>query len=175
MTVGGGINSINDIHTLLKAGADKVSINTSAILNRDLIREASDRFGSQCIVVAVDAKKYNNDWLVYSHGGTRNTKINVLLWLEELEKLGAGEILLTSMDRDGTKNGFDLELLKKSTDILKIPIIASGGVGKLEHFEEGVLKGGASALLAASVFHFNEFSIKDVKKFLKKKKISVRL
>ena len=175
MTVGGGINSINDIHSLLKAGADKVSINTAAILNKNLIKDASDRFGSQCIVVAVDAKKHNNDWLVYSHGGTKNTEINVLSWLEELEKLGAGEILLTSMDRDGTKNGFDLELLKKSTDILKIPIIASGGVGKLEHFKDGVIKGGASALLAASVFHFNEFSIEEVKMFLKQKNIPVRL
>ena len=175
MTVGGGINSIEDIHSLLKAGADKVSINTSAILNKNLIKDASDRFGSQCIVVAVDAKKHNNDWLVYSHGGTKNTTINVFSWLEELEKLGAGEILLTSMDRDGTKNGFDLELLKRSTDILSIPVIASGGVGRLEHFEDGVLKGGASALLAASVFHFNEFSIKEVKTFLKQKNISVRL
>jgi len=140
-----------------------------------LIKDASDRFGSQCIVVAVDAKKHNNDWLVYSHGGTKNTTINVFSWLEELEKLGAGEILLTSMDRDGTKNGFDLELLKRSTDILSIPVIASGGVGRLEHFEDGVLKGGASALLAASVFHFNEFSIKEVKTFLKQKNISVRL
>ena len=175
MTVGGGVNSINDIHCLLKAGADKVSINTAAIFNKDLIKDASDRFGSQCIVVAVEEKKHNDDWLVYSHGGTENTKINVLSWLEELEKLGAGEILLTSMDRDGTKNGFDLKLLKKSTDILKIPIIASGGVGKLEHFEDGVLRGGASALLAASVFHFNEFSIKEVKKFLKQKNIPVRL
>ena len=175
MTVGGGIKSINDIHSLLKAGADKVSINTSAILNKNLIKEASDRFGSQCIVVAVDAKKHNNDWLVYSHGGTINANINALSWLEELEKLGAGEVLLTSMDRDGTKNGFDLELLKRSTDILKIPVIASGGVGKLEHFEEGVLKGGASALLAASVFHFNEFSIKEVKNFLTQKNIYVRL
>ena len=175
MTVGGGINSINDIQSLLKAGADKVSINTAAILNKSFIKNASDRFGSQCIVVAVDAKKHNNDWLVYSHGGTKNTEINVLSWLEDLEKLGAGEILLTSMDRDGTKNGFDLELLKKSTDILKIPIIASGGVGKLAHFKDGVLKGGASALLAASVFHFNEFSIEEVKMFLKQKNIPVRL
>ena len=175
MTVGGGINSIKDIHSLLRAGADKISINTAAILNKNLIKDVSNRFGSQCIVVAVDAKKHNNDWLVYSHGGTKNTEINVLSWLEKLEKLGAGEILLTSMDRDGTKSGFDLELLRKSTDILKIPIIASGGVGKLEHFKDGVLKGGASALLAASVFHFNEFSIKEVKTFLKQKNIPVRL
>ena len=175
MTVGGGVSSISDIHSLLKAGADKISINTSAILNKDLIKDASDRFGNQCVVVAVDVKKHNNDWLVYSHGGTKNTNINALSWLEELETLGAGEILLTSMDRDGTKNGFDIELLKKSTDILNIPIIASGGVGELKHFEDGVLKGGASALLAASVFHFNEFSICDVKTFLKQKNISVRL
>jgi len=175
MTVGGGINSNEDIRALLKAGADKISINTAAILNENLIKESSERFGSQCIVVAVDAKKHNSNWNVYSHGGTKNTEINALLWLEKLEKLGAGEILLTSMDRDGTKNGFDLDLLKKTTDILKIPVIASGGVGKLEHFEEGVSKGGASALLAASVFHFNDFSIKDVKFFLKKRNIPVRL
>ena len=175
MTVGGGINSNEDIRALLKAGADKISINTAAILNENLIKESSERFGSQCIVAAVDVKKHNNNWKVYSHGGTKNTEMNALLWLEKLAKLGAGEILLTSMDRDGTKNGFDLDLLKKTTDILKIPVIASGGVGKLEHFEEGVSKGGASALLAASVFHFNDFSIKDVKFFLRKRNIPVRL
>ena len=175
LTVGGGINEINDIRALLKSGADKVSINTAAILNENLIKESSERFGSQCIVAAVDAKKQQNDWVVYSHGGTKNTGIKVLNWLEKLEKLGAGEILLTSMDRDGTKNGFDLELLKKSTNLLNIPVIASGGVGKLEHFEQGVSKGGASALLAASVFHFAEFSIKDVKDFLASKNIPVRM
>ena len=125
-------------------------------------------------MAAVDAKRHGNDWVVYSHGGTKNTGIKVFTWLEKLQQLGAGEILLTSMDRDGTKNGFDLELLRKSTDLLNIPIIASGGVGKLIHFEEGVTKGGASALLAASVFHFAEFSIKEVKKFLADKKIPVR-
>ena len=175
LTVGGGIKNTNDIRDLLKAGADKVSINTAAIFNEDLINESSQRFGSQCIVAAVDAKKHNNDWFVYSHGGTKNTEINVFFWLEKLEKLGAGEILLTSMDRDGTKNGFDLKLLKKATNLLNIPIIASGGVGKLKHFEEGVTKGGASALLAASVFHFAEFSIEDVKRYLDKNNISVRL
>jgi len=175
LTVGGGISSLDDIRSLLKAGADKVSINTAAILNENLINLSSQRFGSQCIVVAVDAKKHNNDWYVYSHGGTRNTEINVMFWLEKLEKLGAGEILLTSMDRDGTKNGFDLDLLKKASDLLSIPIIASGGVGELKHFEDGVKKGGASALLAASVFHFAELSIKDVKMFLEKKNIPVRL
>ena len=175
MTVGGGINSINDIRNLLKAGADKISINTAAILNENLIKESSDKFGSQCIVVAVDVKKHKNNWLVYSHGGQKNTGINALGWLEKLEKLGAGEILLTSMDRDGTKSGFDLDLLKKATDILKTPVIASGGVGKLEHFEEGVTKGGASALLAASVFHFAEYSIKEVKEYLSNNNVLVRV
>ena len=175
MTVGGGIKSVGDIKNLLKAGADKVSINTSAILDESLIKDASDKFGSQCIVVAVDVKKDKNDWKVYSHGGTINTKINALDWLERLQKLGAGEILLTSMDKDGTKSGFDLDLLKKATKLLELPVIASGGVGKLEHFEEGVSIGGASALLAASVFHFAEFSIKEVKVFLNEKNILVRL
>ena len=175
MTVGGGINSIDDISVLLKCGADKISINTAAILNENLIRRSSERFGSQCIVVAVDVKKHNNDWLVYSHGGTVNTNINALLWIERLEKLGAGEILLTSMDRDGTKNGFDLNLLKKATDISSVPIIASGGAGEKKHFEEGVTIGGASALLAASIFHFAEISIKEVKMYLHKKNIPVRL
>ena len=175
LTVGGGINSIDDIRTLLKAGTDKVSINTAAILNENLIKESSERFGSQCIVAAIDVKKHNNEWLVYSHGGRKNTGMNVFLWVEKLEKLGAGEILLTSMDRDGTKKGFDLDLLKKATKLLNIPIIASGGAGKLKHFEEGVTIGGASALLAASVFHFAEFSIKEVKMYLNKKNIPVRL
>ena len=175
MTVGGGINSNNDIRNLLKAGADKVSINTAAILNENLVINSSQRFGSQCIVVAVDAKKNDSDWYVYSHGGTKNTGIKVFHWVEKLEKLGAGEILLTSMDRDGTKNGFDIELLKKTTSLLKIPVIASGGVGKLEHFEDGVKKGGASGLLAASVFHFAKLSVKDVKKFLIKNGIPARL
>jgi len=175
LTVGGGIKSISDIRALLKAGADKISINTAAILNETLIVDSSARFGRQCIVVAVDAKKNNHDWIVYSHGGTKNTEINVLLWLEKLQSLGAGEILLTSMDKDGTKNGFDLELLKKATDILDIPVIASGGVGELSHFKEGVSKGGASALLAASVFHFAKFTIMDVKKYLEEHNIEVRL
>ena len=175
LTVGGGINSINDIKLLLKSGADKVSINTAAILNERLVAESAEKFGSQCIVIAVDVKKHNNDWIVYSHGGTKKTNIHVFDWLEKLEKIGAGEILLTSMDKDGTKSGFDLELLKKATGLLNIPIIASGGVGKLDHFKEGVTKGGASALLAASVFHFAEFSIKEVKSFLSKNNVSVRL
>jgi len=175
LTVGGGINSTQDIRFLLKAGADKISINTAAIINENLIKDSSDRFGSQCIVAAVDAKKHKNDWIVYSHGGTKNTGINALSWMEKLQKLGAGEILLTSMDRDGTKSGFDLDLLNKATTLLRIPVIASGGVGTLEHFKEGVIFGGASALLAASVFHFAEFSIKDVKNFLNNQNILVRM
>tara|TARA_B100000953_G_scaffold105811_1_gene86715 strand:- start:640 stop:1395 length:756 start_codon:yes stop_codon:yes gene_type:complete len=174
LTVGGGINSTQDIRGLLKAGADKISINTAAILNENLIAESSSRFGSQCIVAAVDVKKYYEDWIVYSHGGTKNTGINAMSWLEKLQQLGAGEILLTSMDKDGTKDGFDLGLLKRANDILNIPVIASGGVGSLKHFEEGVTIGRANALLAASVFHFAEFSILDVKRYLQKQNIQVR-
>ena len=175
LTVGGGISTIQNIRSLLKAGADKVSINSAAIKNQKIVQESSDHFGSQCIVVAVDVKKIENDWIVYSHGGTINTNINALKWLEKIQELGAGEILLTSMDKDGTKSGFDIELLKVATNILNIPVIASGGVGTKEHFFEGVFEGGASALLAASVFHFNEFSIKEVKQFLSDKNIKVRL
>ena len=175
LTVGGGVSTIQNIRSLLKAGADKVSINSAAIKNQKIVQESSDHFGSQCIVVAVDVKKIENDWIVYSHGGTINTNINALKWLEKIQELGAGEILLTSMDKDGTKSGFDIELLKVATNILNIPVIASGGVGKKEHFFEGVFEGGASALLAASVFHFNEFSIKEVKQFLSNKNIKVRL
>ena len=175
LTVGGGISSIQNIRALLKAGADKVSINSAAIKNQKIVQESSDHFGSQCIVVAVDVKKIENDWIVFSHGGTINTNINALKWLEKIQKLGAGEVLLTSMDKDGTKSGFDIELLKAATNILQIPVIASGGVGEKEHFFEGVFEGGASALLAASVFHFNEFSIKEVKQFLSDRNIKVRL
>mgnify|MGYP001296762715 CR=1 FL=1 len=174
LTVGGGIRDLNNIKDLLKAGADKISINSAAIKDPEIIKKSSDYFGSQCIVVAVDVKKDNDRWTVYSHGGTINTKIEAFSWLEKLEKLGAGEILLTSMDKDGTKSGFDLDLLSKASKILKIPLIASGGVGKKEHFYEGVKIGGANALLAASVFHFNEFSINDVKKYLASKNVNVR-
>ena len=175
LTVGGGINSLEDIRNLLKAGADKVSINTAAILNEKLIAEASQRFGSQCIVGAVDAKKQNDNWIVFSNGGTKKTDIDAIEWMEKLQKLGAGEILLTSMDKDGTKSGFDLELLKITTKKLTIPVIASGGVGSLQDFKDGVIVGGASALLAASVFHYNEYSISDVKEYLKNENIEVRL
>ncbi len=175
LTVGGGISNIENISSLLKAGADKVSINSAAINNPDIIKKSSEYFGNQCIVVAVDAKKNNSDWYVYSHGGTKNTGILALKWIEKIQELGAGEILLTSMDRDGTKMGFDIELLQTVSNFVNIPIIASGGVGKLEHFYEGVVDGKADALLAASVFHFNEISIKDVKKYLKDKNIKIRI
>jgi Imidazoleglycerol-phosphate synthase len=171
----GGIRSINNIQNLLKAGADKVSINSAALKDPNVIKIASQYFGSQCIVVAVDVKKNNNHWTVYSHGGTKNTGIEAIQWLRKVEELGAGEILLTSMDKDGTKSGFDLEVLSLASETLSIPVIASGGVGKIEHFYEGVIKGQANALLAASVFHFNEFSIMDVKNYLKQKNIEVRI
>ena len=174
LTVGGGISSIENIQDLLKAGADKVSINSAAIKNPNIIKEASEYFGNQCIVVAVDAKKLNNDWFVYSHGGTKKTDLLALSWIEKAQNLGAGEILLTSMDKDGTKSGFDNELLGRVSEFLKIPVIASGGVVTLDHFYDGVVKGKADALLAASVFHFNEISIKEVKKYLKEKNINIR-
>ena len=174
LTVGGGISSINNIQSLLKAGADKVSINSAALYDPNIIKKSSEYFGNQCIVVAVDAKKEQNDWFVYSHGGTKKTGVFALDWIERVEKLGAGEILLTSMDKDGTKSGFDIELLKKVSEFVKIPIIASGGVGKLEHFYEGITEGKANALLAASVFHFNEISIKEVKDYLLSKKVKIR-
>ncbi len=174
LTVGGGISSIENIQALLKAGADKVSINSAAIKNPNIIKKASEYFGNQCIVVAVDAKKHSNDWFVYSHGGTKKTDLLALNWIEKVQKLGAGEILLTSMDKDGTKSGFDNELLSKVSEFIKIPVIASGGVGTLDHFYDGVTKGKADALLAASVFHFNEISIKEVKRYLKDKNINIR-
>ncbi len=175
LTVGGGIKSIENIKDSLMAGADKVSINSAAIKNPDIIKNASEHFGSQCIVVAIDVKKSGSSWVVYSHGGTINTNIEAFSWLEKTQSLGAGEILLTSMDRDGTKLGFDIELLSKASKVLDIPLIASGGVGKIDHFYEGVNSGKADALLAASVFHFNEISIMEVKEFLKKNNIAVRL
>ena len=175
LTVGGGISSIENIQSLLKAGADKVSINSAAINEPNIVKKSSEYFGNQCIVIAVDAKKINNDWYVFSHGGTKKTDLLALNWIEHVQKLGAGEILLTSMDKDGTKSGFDIELLKKVSEFLEIPLIASGGVGNLNHFYEGVAKGNANALLAASVFHFNEISIKEVKEYLLKQNIEIRI
>jgi len=175
LTVGGGISSIENIQSLLKAGADKVSINSAAINNPNIIKQSSEYFGNQCIVVAVDAKRINNDWYVFSHGGTKNTGIFALDWINKVQELGAGEILLTSMDKDGTKSGFDINLLSEVSKFVTVPVIASGGVGKLEHFYEGVNKGKANALLAASVFHFNEINIKEVKEYLLSKNIEIRL
>ncbi len=176
LTVGGGVRTLNDISNLLNSGADKVSINTAAVNDGNIIKEGAKKFGSQCIVVAVDAKKVNNNkWEVFTHGGRNPSGKNVMDYVKEMEKLGAGEILLTSMDRDGTKKGYDLDLTKKVSNSINIPVIASGGVGNLEHLHEGLKIGNASAVLAASIFHFGEFSIKEAREYLKSKKISVRL
>ena len=159
----------------LSVGADKVSVNSSAIKEPKIITEGAMKFGNQCIVVAIDAKKIKNSWKVFINGGRVETGIDAIQWAKKVEKLGAGEILLTSMDRDGTKKGFDLELTKKISSSVGIPVIASGGIGKIDHFVDGVVKGGASALLAASVFHFGEFGISEVKKHLISKGINVRM
>jgi len=176
LTVGGGVRSIYDIRKLLLAGADKVSINTAAIKNPDLIKESSNKFGSQCIVVAIDAKKTNdNTWEVFTHGGRQPTQLNALNFAKLAEENGAGEILLTSMDRDGTKEGYDIELTKTISSSLNIPVIASGGVGTLKHLKDGIVEGGSSAVLAASIFHFGEYSIQEAKEYLKKENVPVRL
>ena len=176
LTVWGGVRSMQDISNLLLAGADKVSINTAAVVNENLIKEAAEKFGSQCIVVAVDVKKVNNNkWDIFTHGGRKATGKNVLNFVKKMEKLGAGEILLTSMDRDGTKKGYDLDLTKKVSNSVNIPVIASGGVGNLEHLHQGLKIRKASAVLAASIFHFGEFSIQDAKKYLDSKGIPVRI
>ncbi len=175
LTVGGGIRNTGDMRKILNSGADKIAINTAAIKNPKLISDGAKRFGSQCIVVAIDAKKKDNSWKCYIYGGREPTGIDTVEWAKRAERLGAGEILLTSMDRDGTKLGFDLELTKKISESVNIPVIASGGVGRLEHFYEAFTKGKADAALAASIFHFGEYSIPDVKKFLKGKGIPVRL
>ncbi len=176
LTVGGGVRELKDISNLLNSGADKVSINTAAVKDTKIVKEGAQKFGSQCIVVAVDAKKVdNNKWEVFTHGGRNPSGKNVMDFVKEVEDLGAGEILLTSMDRDGTKKGYDLDLTKKVSNLVNIPVIASGGVGKPEHLHEGLKIANASAVLAASIFHFGEFSIKEVKEYLKSKNISVRL
>ena len=176
LTVGGGVRTIEDINNLLLAGADKVSINTAAVTNGNLIKESAQRFGSQCTVVAVDAKKINNDkWEVFTHGGRKPTGKDVLKFVQKMEAFGAGEILLTSMDRDGTKKGYDLDLTKKVSNLVNIPVVASGGVGSLEHLHQGFKIGKASAVLAASIFHFGEYSIQDAKKYLDSKGIPVRI
>jgi cyclase len=175
LTVGGGVRELSDMDKFLSVGADKVSLNSAALRSPNLITEGAKKFGNQCIVVAIDAKKIKNNWKVFINGGRINTNIDAVKWAKKVEDLGAGEILLTSMDRDGTKAGFDLDLTEKISESLNIPVIASGGVGTLNHFVEGVKKGKASALLAASVFHFGKFSINEVKKHLILNDIDVRM
>ncbi len=173
LTVGGGIRTVDDMRTLLKAGADKISINTAAVLNPQLIYDGSRKFGNQCIVVAIDAKKDGNSWTVYTHGGRTKTELDVIQWAQKCVQLGAGEILLTSMDKDGTKDGYDLELMEQVTKVVDVPVIASGGAGKKEHFVD-VCKKGASAVLAASLFHFKQLEISDLKQYMKQSGIEVR-
>ena len=174
-TVGGGIRSVEDMRSLLEAGADKVSINTSAVKNPQLVYEGAVRFGSQCIVVAIDAKRKGSSWEVYINGGRTPTGLDAVEWAKKVESLGAGEILLTSMDRDGTKEGYDVELCRAVSEAVSIPVIASGGAGAKEHFYKVFTEGGADAGLAASLFHFRELSIPELKKYLKEKGIPVRL
>jgi len=177
LTVGGGIRTVDDIRALLNAGADKVSINTAAVLQPELVRQASDWVGSQCIVVAIDAKRREDEtgWIVYTHGGRYPTERDAVEWAGQVEKLGAGEILLTSMDCDGTKAGYDIELTRSVSEAVQIPVIASGGAGTLEHLYEVLSEGKADAVLAASIFHYGELTVKDVKEYLKNRKLEMRL
>ena len=175
LTVGGGIRTVKDIRNLLNAGADKVSINTAAVKNPDLITEGAKLFGSQCIVVAIDAKRKGDTWEVYIHGGRTPTGLDAVKWAKEAVDRGAGEILLTSMDRDGTKAGYDIELTKAVSEAVSVPVIASGGAGKKEHFYEALTEGKADAVLAASLFHFKELSIPELKNYLKEKGVWVRV
>jgi cyclase len=180
LTVGGGIREVSDIQRMLNAGADKVGINTAAVFNPEFVQQAADRFGSQCIVVAIDARRVNSSdpatrWEIFTHGGRKPTGIDAVEWAQRMVSFGAGEILLTSMDRDGTRAGFDLELTRSISNAVNVPVIASGGVGTLEHLAEGVLEGKADAVLAASIFHFGEFSICDAKRLMESKGIEVRL
>jgi len=176
LTVGGGVRTVADVRRLLNAGADKVSINTAAVTNPDIVAEASSKVGSQCIVVAIDAKQTGpGKWEVFTHGGRNNTGMDAIEWAKKVESLGAGEILLTSMDRDGTKNGFDLGLTRAISDAIRIPVIASGGVGTLEHLADGVTEGRADAVLAASIFHFGQHTVEEAKSFMRDRGIEVRL
>ena len=176
-TVGGGIRTVEDFRALLREGADKISVNSAAIDRPELIREAADRFGSQCVVAAIDAKRRpdGSGWNIYKHGGRIDTGIDALFWAEKVYSLGAGEILLTSMDCDGTKNGYDVELTKQVAGLVPVPVIASGGAGAPEHFYDALTEGGAEAALAASLFHFRELEIREVKEYLRKRGVSVRL
>ena len=180
LTVGGGIREVADVRRMLNAGADKVAINTAAVFNPEFVREASERFGSQCIVVAVDAKRVSAEgeplrWEIFTHGGRKPTGIDAIEWSQKMVEYGAGEILLTSMDRDGTKQGFNLPLNKAVSEAVSVPLIASGGVGNLHHLADGVLKGGADAVLAASIFHFAEYTVGEAKAFMAEQGIEVRL
>jgi cyclase len=174
LTVGGGVRKLDDIKKLLRSGADKVSINTSAVENPDFVKEAADKFGSQCIVVAVDAKASENSWEVVTYGGRNRTGLDVLEWTQQVTDFGAGEILLTSMDRDGTKEGFDNKLVSMVSSRISIPVIASGGVGNLDHLVDGIKIGGAEAVLAASIFHYSEYSIREAKEAMRDAGINVR-
>lgn len=180
LTVGGGIRELEDIRRMLNAGADKVSINTAAVFNPEFVGEAAARFGSQCIVVAIDAKQVSEDgeplrWEIFTHGGRKPTGIDAVEWARKMVDLGAGEILLTSMDRDGMKNGFDLNVTRAISDAVSVPVIASGGVGNLQHLADGVLQGKADAVLAASIFHFGEYSIREAKEYMQAQGIEMRL
>jgi cyclase len=180
LTVGGGIRTVEDIRNMLNAGADKVSINTAAVFNPDFVGEAAARFGSQCIVVAIDAKRVSaagepDRWEIFTHGGRKATGLDAVEWARKMIAFGAGEILLTSMDRDGTKNGFDLGVTRAISDAVSVPVIASGGVGTLQHLADGVTLGGADAVLAASIFHFGEFTVQQAKAFMAKQGIEMRL
>lgn len=179
LTVGGGIRKVEDIRTMLNAGADKVGINSAAVSNPDFVKAAADRFGSQCIVVAIDAKQVNAPgetprWEIFTHGGRKGTGIDAIDWAKRMTEYGAGEILLTSMDRDGTKNGFDLALTRAISDAVSVPVIASGGVGNLQHLVDGITEGGADAVLAASIFHFGEYTIPQAKAYMRERGIEVR-
>jgi cyclase len=176
LTVGGGVRTVADVRRLLNAGADKVSMNSAAVNNPDLVAEASGRVGNQCIVVAIDAKQTSaGKWEVFTHGGRKNTGLDAIEWARRVEALGAGEILLTSMDRDGTRSGFDLTLTRAISDAVKIPVIASGGVGSLAHLADGVQQGRADAVLAASIFHYGEHTVREAKQFMRERGIEVRL
>ena len=176
LTVGGGVRTVDDVRRLLNAGADKVSFNSAAVAQPEVVRDASDRYGAQCIVVAIDAKRRADasGWDVYTHGGRKNTGLDAVAWARQMAELGAGEILLTSMDRDGTKSGFDLELTRAVCDAVPVPVIASGGVGTLQHLVDGIRLGGADAVLAASIFHYGEFTVGQAKALMAQQGIAVR-